>query len=190
MGKTISIDGSTMYQVATNEYVKATDVSYDANPTPQITSKPTIGNNTDIRVSSRILKAPVYDDRTGEVISNLPYGEQYKVNRIVRTDTGAAYYQVSGHGWVIDKMVNISGTPSNVEYIGDFHPMNGYLGATGESIRELLYENFGCNWNALEAISDVQLIEISNFSNYAGEDIGGFYRDVYAVNPNIGGQLY
>jgi len=192
VGKTITIGGTAMYQVATNEYVKSTDVTYNDSTAPQVSQKPAqnIGNNTNIRVSSRGEVAPVYDDRTGDEINRLPYGEQYKVNRIVRTDTGSAYYQVSSHGWVIDKLLNISGTPTNVEYINGFHPMNGYLGETGENIRDLLYNDFDCNWDALESIPDTQLIEIYNVSNYLGADVGGLYRDVYAVNPNIGGSLY
>lgn len=62
-------------------------------------------------------------------------------------------------------------------------------GATASSLRNSLVYNFGCDAAALNGVSDTEIIDMSNASSSAGEDIGGFYKRVKAKYSNIGGNV-
>ncbi|WP_125712952.1 hypothetical protein [Companilactobacillus kedongensis] len=193
VGETINLNGEVMYQVSTNEFVKGSDVSYEAPSTPTTPTQPDNNqkNNSDVRVKVTLpWGSPVFDDQTQKVDDIAAPGMVYKVGRIVQSDTGLVYYQVSTHGWMVGDLVDVSGKLGNVEQVYGFRPIGDYDDTTVEDIRDDMYNWFGCDWDALESIPDDKVREEFTISNYAGEDIGGTYRRLYSINPNIGGSMY
>lgn len=62
-------------------------------------------------------------------------------------------------------------------------------GSTGETVRKMLIDNFGCNPEVLAEMSNSTLIEIYSDSMSRGGDISGLYMRVHDENPNIGGDI-
>lgn len=197
VGEVIQLNSETMYQVSTNEFVKASDVTYEAQPdvsinpvTPEKTDNDQ-NPNADVSITADVTYngSPIFDDRTKEVTWE-PLGSSFRVARVVQSDTGLVYYQVSPHGWMVGDLVHVSGHIGKVEQVYGFRPIAAFQGETPEEVRELLYEGFGCDWDGLEAVPDDIVIEQWSISNYLGHDIGDLYRRMYGVNPNIGGSMY
>jgi len=189
VGEIINLNGETMYQVATNEFVKANDVTYEPqHDKPAV--KPNNGkNNNNVRVTANAYSTPIFDDQTKEV-SMVPYDSTFKVGRIVQSDTGLVYYQVSTHGWMVGDLVKVTGHLENVEQVYGFRPIKPYRGITAEEIRDDMVNWFGCNQDELEKIPDDNVTEEYTISNYSGADISGTYKRLYKINSNIGGSVY
>lgn len=62
-------------------------------------------------------------------------------------------------------------------------------GSTGETVRKMLIDNFGCNPEVLAEMSNSTLIEIYSDSMSRGGDISGLYMRVHDEKPNIGGDI-
>lgn len=169
VGETITLGGETYYQVSTNEYVKATDVSY-TNYTP--------GDNSNVTVTIKAPSIPIYNDETNWEFDGpwIDGGSTYKVNRVVSDQYGFTFYQISGHGWVEALLVNVHGTPNNVEHIADFNPMKyaGY-GDMADDVRNILIQQ-GADSYLVSQIPDEYLQTASTISTLFGEDVGGLYR--------------
>lgn len=184
VGDIIQVNGETLYQVSTNEFVKEGSVTYEA-PNSE---KPNNDQNPNASVTVSVdlpWGSPIFDDQTQEV-TNAPAGSAYKVGRIVQSDTGLVYYQVSTHGWMVGDLVNVSGNLGKVEQVYGFRPIGEYQGESADDMREALYEG-GCDWNTLESIPDDIINEQSTISNYSGGDIGNLIRRLNNINPNVGG---
>ncbi|AKP67750.1 hypothetical protein [Companilactobacillus ginsenosidimutans] len=174
VGKTISVNGETMYQVSTSEYVKAAEVTYtDAAQ----------GNNDGLTVHTPFQAAPIFNDETNDKDGWIQWNVPYKVNRAVINQYGFTYYQVSAHGWVLDGLVYPSKAAGNVEYSADFNPVSNVISA--DDVRDALEEQ-GADYDALQEIPDVFLQSEYALSNFAGHDVGDLYRKVYQKYPGIG----
>ncbi|WP_125588157.1 SLAP domain-containing protein [Companilactobacillus jidongensis] len=122
IGKTATINGELMYQVATNEYLKASDstLSGQASQNTQSTSKvkvATVGN----------ADAPLYFTATkGDPAhyTTLPAGSSWRVRRVVTNGTDT-YYEVSMGDFIKSTDSTLNVTPTNVETYSGFEP---YLG--------------------------------------------------------------
>jgi hypothetical protein len=204
VGDTKTINGETMYQVSTAEYVKASDVSYDANPGGTNTNTDNSSNNSNIII--KVNAVNVFDDQAGSLVQNAPgsidkdfiLSGSFKVGRIVQNDIGT-YYQVSEHGWVKDfsngdkSIFEVIGTPS-IEHDDSFSPLGTVvLGKTADQLRQKLVDYNKCNPDALKAVPDHFLLE-----RYAYFDNGAFRNDDFdqyaiIVNQsyrNVGGYIH
>ena len=96
VGKTATINGETMYQVATNEYLKASDSSLSGdNANQQQNTNP--GTVLTIVGPSQFL----YNDTTNSLSNRaLGSGSKWQVGKVITNSKGDRYYQVSTHEWV------------------------------------------------------------------------------------------
>lgn len=182
IGKTNIVNQVTYYQVSTNEYVKASDVSF-RRATTYVPSKNS--NNQNVTVSTKYPQAPVFNGNTGKVQSWINNATPYKVNRVIKNSLGITYYQVSTNGYVVSGLVDVSGTPQKIENIPNFNPARNYQGEEPLQIRYLLVENNNINQNVLDAIPNELLTTEYAISNYAGEDPSGLYMRLKAFYPNL-----
>jgi len=96
------------------------------------------------------------------------------------------FYQVSTNGYVVDGLIQVSGTPSTIEEIPNFNPVASYQGATPDQIRNMLSENgLVRNTRVLDAIPNGLLTTEYTISNYASEDPSGTYRRLLNFYPNL-----
>lgn len=108
VGKIIQIDGEPYYQVATNEYLKASDgsLNYNAN---QVLHGIVVGN------------ASIYNDQTHSIESRiLPNGSEWTIGKTVRNSNGDIYAQVSSHEYINANQVLFDAPPQNTIEISDF----------------------------------------------------------------------
>ena len=117
VGKIQTINGETMYQVATNEYLSSKDSNLNG-PTQKPSNK--------LIVTVRGHNLPVYDDTTKSQ-SNRALGKDtsWQVGKIVKNANGDTYYQVSTHEYLLassNAMLNNYDTDyeTNKQYIADF----------------------------------------------------------------------
>lgn len=98
VGKIVKINGGTFYQVATNEYLQASDSTLNDDNSQAIG---TIVNGS----------APIYYTMTkGEIPAarNLPNGSTWKVDRAIKDTTGAVYYEVASNQWISAKNMTVN----------------------------------------------------------------------------------
>jgi hypothetical protein len=166
VGKTINLNDNTYYQVATNEYVKASDVDYANQP---------VKNN--VTVTPLSLSAPVYNDQTDSEQQTINYGSSYKVGRVVENEYGQYYYQISSHGWVVDALMDVKGDAQNIEHIDGFFPMaNADRGSmTPDEEYDILVDQ-GADPELVSEIPDEVLQYIGTTDNWLGGDAGTNYR--------------
>ncbi|WP_119326719.1 CAP domain-containing protein [Companilactobacillus musae] len=106
VGKMISINGETYYQVATNEYLKETDATLNGTAVGTIT-------NGD---------APVYYTMTkGDMphSKSLANGTQWQVESANKDVNGNVYYEVAPNEWISSKNMTVSGPvkTTNVNFV-------------------------------------------------------------------------
>ncbi|WP_125707689.1 SLAP domain-containing protein [Companilactobacillus zhongbaensis] len=181
-GKTNIVGNITYYQVSTNEYVKASDVSFKRATTYTPSTRT---SNQNLTVSTKYQKVPVFNGNTGKVQSWIGNNTPYKVSRVIKNSFGITYYQVSTNGYVVSGLVDPSGTPQKVENIPNFNPARNYYGAEPLQIRYLLVENNNINQPVLDAIPNELLTTEYAISNYAGEDPSGLYLRLKSFYPNL-----
>lgn len=182
IGKTIVVGDNTFYQVSTDEYVNANDVSF-RSPSSVIPSG-TDSSNTNVQVSTNYPTIPVFNGQTGKIESWINNGENYRVGRAIKNSLGITYYQVSTNGYVVDGLVQVSGTP-NTTYIANFNPIRAYQGTQPVQVRRQLAQNVNINQSVLNTIPNDLITTEYTISNYAGEDITGFYSRLKAFYPNL-----
>lgn len=198
VGKTKTINGVSMYQVATSEYVKASEVTYDANAGKVNTSS----NNSNVILTTDRAGSIGYNDNDGTVVSDPSYrGGQpligsFKVSKIVRNDFGT-FYRVSSHTWINGNLdgkakegvSTVTGDQSNIQYDKNFSPVgNTVLGKSASDIRTMLINDYKCNPSGLAQISDPLLLttyaEALEFLDEGNKGCVGMLND---INPSIGG---
>jgi len=97
VGQTITINGEKLYQVATNEYLKASDSSLSGNnaQTQQPAQTDLIGTVNTSHGTLTISK------NLNDISDNfLPEGSQWKIGKYVVNRLGKKYVQVSGDDYV------------------------------------------------------------------------------------------
>lgn len=117
VGKTATINGETMYQVATNEYLKASDSSLSGdNANQQQNTNP--GTVLTIVGPSQFL----YNDTTNSLSNRaLGSGSKWQVGKVITNSEGDRYYQVSTHEWVKKSYNSIlNHDTGDGQYIADF----------------------------------------------------------------------
>lgn len=119
VGNIVTIDGDTYYQVATNEYLKATDskLSGDAVNHP---ATGTIINGD----------APLYFTMTkGDfpAARNLTNGSQWYIDRAITDSTGKTYYEVAPNEWISADQMSVTGTVNTAQINAKFP---GFTGST------------------------------------------------------------
>jgi len=173
VGKIINLNDETYYQVATNEYVKSSDVDYTNKPVTPVKNQV----KNDVTVSAQGQSAPVYSDETNNVQQMINYGDAYKVGRIVENEYGQYFYQVSGHGWVVGDMMNIKGNARNIEHINGFFPMANDTkhGINADEEVNILIGS-GADADLVYQIPDEVLQYVGTVDNWLGGDTGTNYR--------------
>jgi len=114
VGKTATINGETMYQVSTDEYLRAADSTLSGDQ-----AQPQQSNKTVLTIGKYM--AALYRDDTNRISNRaLANGSSWQVAKTITNSKGDTYYQVSTHEFVKKSSDNsISGTV-NPEYIADF----------------------------------------------------------------------
>ncbi|MFD1418851.1 SLAP domain-containing protein [Companilactobacillus keshanensis] len=122
VGKTATINGETMYQVSTDEYLRASDSTLTGQdtpaPTPSSTLIATVGNKA----------APLYLTATKgdpQPYSELGANTSWKVSRVVTNGTDT-FYEVSLGVFIKATDSSLNMTPTNVETYSGFTPYLGY----------------------------------------------------------------
>ena len=112
IGKTANINGETMYQVSTNEYLSSKDSTLNGQATPT-------SNKTVITIGKYM--QPLFRDDTG-LYSNraLDYGSSWQVGKTITNNKGETYYQVSTHEFVKKSANTTLNRDVNPQYVADF----------------------------------------------------------------------
>ncbi|WP_125588140.1 hypothetical protein [Companilactobacillus jidongensis] len=198
VGKTKTINGVSMYQVATSEYVKSSEVTYDANAGKVNTNS----NNSNVILTTDRAGSIGYNDNDGTVVHDSAYrGGQpligsFKVSKIVRNDFGT-FYRVASHTWINGNLdgtakegvSTVTGDQSNIQYDKNFSPVgNTVLGKSASDIRTMLVNDYKCNPSGLAQISDPLLLttyaQAVEFLDQGDEGCVDILND---INPNVGG---
>ncbi|WP_125712254.1 hypothetical protein [Companilactobacillus kedongensis] len=207
VGKTRTINGETMYQVSTSEFVKAGDVSYDANPGGNTDTN----TNTDNKPNSNVVITTNYsigyndNDGTttdGHINSKNPdLIGSFKVGRIVKSSIGT-FYQVSTHTWINgDGMVDGDGDDyyipkvtgdQTIEYDDNFSPVgNTVLGMTADGIRNMLTNDYQCDATALAAVPDNWLLfHYADVVEAGDQPDTGFVAVINETYPDVHGYSF
>lgn len=96
VGQTITINGEKLYQVATNEYLKASDSSLSDNAVQQPVQSALIGTVTSSHGTMTISKK--LNDFSNN--SGLPQGSQWRIGKYIVNRLGKKYVQVSPDEYV------------------------------------------------------------------------------------------
>lgn len=113
LGTAINIGNTVYYQIATNEYLLATDVKVATATTPAkpTYTTPTPGNGLNATTTA---KTEVYNTETNKHVT-LP-ANTYKVSKLVVNKYGSYYGQVSNNDWVWITSVTLNSGLSLPEY--------------------------------------------------------------------------
>ncbi|MFH5811586.1 SLAP domain-containing protein [Companilactobacillus sp. FL22-1] len=95
VGKTISINNETFYQVATNEYLKAADSSLDGSATQQPAQTALIGT---VSTPSGTLTISKRSNDFSDTF--LPQGSQWRIGKYIVNRLGKKYVQISNDDYV------------------------------------------------------------------------------------------
>ena len=113
--KVVAADGSVYYQVASNEYVKASDVqlaSEKSNPQVKISDTAVVINNAGSVVYSAANKKAV----TSRV---LPYQSSWITTAYVVDDDGNTFYFIGNNSYILANDVTLQSQQANEEYKDD-----------------------------------------------------------------------
>lgn len=114
VGETLQLNGDTLYQVSTNEFVKSSDVDVSGNNNEQTPNKIVGYATKNIRL---------FNDEQNKLSDtrSLAKGSYWQVGRVVKNAKGEIFFQVSTHEWAEHGDMVIDGNePSNIEYVADF----------------------------------------------------------------------
>jgi len=114
VGKTTTINGVTMYQVSTNEYLSSKDSTLNGQA-----SQAQQSNKTVLTIGKYM--QPLFRDDTG-LYSNraLDNGSSWQVGKTVTNSKGETYYQVSTHEFVKKSANTTLNRDVNPQYVADF----------------------------------------------------------------------
>jgi len=112
IGKTANINGETMYQVSTNEYLKASDSDLTGQSQAQSSNK----------VVGRIIMGNASLVRDDGIKSNrsLAGGSSWQIGKHVVNKNGTDFYQVSTHEYVEGGHISLMSAEPTAIYIADF----------------------------------------------------------------------
>lgn len=113
VGKTATINGETMYQVATNEYLRARDSSFNANtaaqPQTKLSGKIYAGNGV------------LYRDDTKQMSNRaLGFGSTWLIGKHIVNKYGQHFVQVSSHEYADGSLMMFNERIPAGTYIADF----------------------------------------------------------------------
>lgn len=109
VGKIITINDTTYYQVATNEYLSSKDSTLNHTDTPASKVRIILGN------------ANIYNDQTDSIETGhiLPQGSEWRISRIITNKYSQTFVQVGTHEFAFNSMMLFTMKP-NTTYIPDF----------------------------------------------------------------------
>jgi len=202
VGETRTINGETMYQVSTSEFVKAGDVSYDAGPGGNTDA------NTDNKANSNVVISTYYsigyNDKDGTTTSlhvsstNPSLIGSFKVGRIVNNGI-STYYQVSTHTWIDgagrgdDDFYKPTVTgDQTIEYDDNFSPVGKtVMGMTADGIRNMLVNDYQCDATELAAVPDNWLLfNYADFVEAQDRPNTGFVSYINDTYPDVHGYAF
>lgn len=112
VGKIVQINGTTFYQVATNEYLSSNDSALNGSnlATSTLKAKVVLG------------RSQLYNDQTNSVEGShtLGNGTEWKVGRVIVNKNNQVFVQVSPHEFADGSLMLFNQKPTNVEYISSF----------------------------------------------------------------------
>ncbi|WP_125588822.1 SLAP domain-containing protein [Companilactobacillus jidongensis] len=121
VGKTITVNGTTMYQVATNEYLKANDSILSDN-TPHSSNGSFVAT---VHVSREY--AFTHSDNDDSFLGVVENGTSWKVGRVLyESATGKTFYQIGSHLYIdaVDTTINVPESSISKETIKDINTVN------------------------------------------------------------------
>lgn len=123
VGKTMTVNGISYYQVATNEWVKASDMTDEATTTTTTKNTYKTPMPGDGLVATLTKAQRVYNPETNSYGSTLPVGSAWKINKLVVNKYGSFWGQVATNQyvWITDTTLNSGlNLKDNSEYVADF----------------------------------------------------------------------
>lgn len=113
VGQTVQINGTTFYQVATNEYLSSKDSTLNTSTN---TSSSTLKGKVVLGVSQ------LFNDQTNSVESNNILGNntEWNIGRIIVNKYNQVFVQVSSHEYADGSTMLFQQNPTNIERIDDF----------------------------------------------------------------------
>lgn len=137
VGKIATINGETMYQVSTNEYLRARDSSLNGQQTPTASTK-LVGTTTK--------QIRLYNRRDAKMASNRALGAHtaWQIGNVIKNKQGITFVQVSTNEYAnaADMTFNHALTPT---YVEDFGSGNDFAGSTDTSTSTDTNTNTGSN---------------------------------------------
>lgn len=120
IGKTMTVNGISYYQVATNQWVKASDMAEKVQTTTPTYKTPMPGDG----LTATLTKAQrVYNPETNSYGSTLPVGSAWKIDKLVVNKYGSYWGEVATNQyvWITDTTLNSGlSLKDNSNYIADF----------------------------------------------------------------------
>jgi uncharacterized protein YkwD len=131
VGKITTINGETMYQVSTHEYLSSKDSSLNGQST---SSNANTGTVLTITGASQRL----YNDTTKSLSNRaLATNTKWQVGKVVTNSKGERYYQVSTHEWVKKSYSSIlNHDTGDGQYIADFMIKDGSSSNTSSNTND------------------------------------------------------
>ncbi|GEO63510.1 CAP domain-containing protein [Companilactobacillus nantensis] len=148
VGKTATINGETMYQVATNEYLRAQDSSLAGQA--QQSSNKVAGKATTL--------LPLFRDDTNKMADrSLAPNSEWAIGKYIVNKNGQQFVQVSTHEYADASNLTYNHPMTNPTYIADFG-INTHFSVVGSM-------NMGNGWGTGDSSSDTSTDTPTNNGN-------------------------
>ncbi|AYE39270.1 hypothetical protein D1B17_11780 [Companilactobacillus zhachilii] len=153
VGKTTTINGETMYQVATNEYLRAQDSSLSGQ-----------AQQASTHIAGKALTLlPLYRDDTNKMANrSLAPNSEWAIGKYIVNKNGQQFVQVSTHEYADASNLMYDHPMTNPTYIADF--------GTNTSFSVVGSMNMGNGWGTDDTSSDTSTNTSTDINNNVSND--------------------
>lgn len=117
VGKIATINGETMYQVSTNEYLRAKDSTLNGQSSTQQSTK---------LVGHALSELSLYNDQTNSMASrSLAKGSDWQIGKVIINKLGQTFAQVSTHEYADATQLQFNPSAPTPTYVANFGMKNG-----------------------------------------------------------------
>lgn len=117
VGKIATINGETMYQVSTNEYLRARDSTLNGQSSTQQSTK---------LVGHALSELSLYNDQTNSMASrSLAKGSDWQIGKVIINKLGQTFAQVSTHEYADATQLQFNPSAPTPTYVANFGMKNG-----------------------------------------------------------------
>lgn len=153
VGKTVTINGETMYQVATNEYLRSQDSSLSGQ-----------AQQASTHIAGKALTLlPLYRDDTNKMANrSLAPNSEWAIGKYIVNKNGQQFVQVSTHEYADASNLMYDHPMTNPTYIADF--------GTNTSFSVVGSMNMGNGWGTVDNSSDTSTNTSTDTNNNVSND--------------------